>query len=142
MPKKLTKKEAMWEIYRWGFGDVLNEIFGIVEFVHKYNEGHENIPEIKRLFGVIASHYENIKWIIDQFRDDPELTNVLNVEKRLSELGVLLEKFEKNPSNKTVVKKIFDLVFYLRNEGELFRPFAKKHGAYSGIKELRLKTDL
>ena len=141
MPRKLTKKQIMWKIYRWGFGDVLNEIFGIVEFVHKYKEGHENIPEIKRLYGVISAHYEKCRWIIDLYKDDPELKNVINVQRRLPELKDLLEKFEKTPTNKTTVKKIFDLVFYLRNEGEKFRPYAKKHGAYSGIKALRLKTD-
>ena len=132
------KKELMRKIYRWGFGDLLNEIFGLVEYINKYNEGLEKIPEIMGLYQKLIEHYDSIDEILKKHKNDKELVNVRNCKRKLPKLGTLLTKFKEKPASKKTTKEILDLIIELRDEGEKFRTHARKYGVQSGDMTLRL----
>ncbi len=133
-----SKKQTMRNIYRWGFGDLLNEIFGLVEYINIYNEGLDKIPQIKQLYKKLRKHYKEIDAVILKSKSDKELVNVRNCKRNLPKLGTLLKEFEKNPKSKKVTKQILDIIIYIREEGEKFRLYARKYGVVSGDESLKI----
>ena len=60
MKEYKRKQRQIKQIYRWGFGDVLNAIYAGVEYTHKYGKKNYPFPPIMDLFKKIDNHYKEI----------------------------------------------------------------------------------